>query len=65
MLHLWMPGIVTDGSNIGKDDYVHPTVEAVKELEKSLSQLRLEDGKFINWEMKQTGLDLSLLYQVT
>lgn len=50
-----MPGIVTDGSNIGKDDYVHPTVEAVKELEKSLSQLRLEDGKFINWEMKQTG----------
>lgn len=61
MLHLQMPGIITDGSNIGKDDYVHPTVQAVKELEKSLSQLRLEDGKLIDWESKQTGLDLPLL----
>jgi len=48
-------GIVTDGSNIGKDNYVHPVVGALKELDKSLLLLRLEDGSYINWEHKQTG----------
>jgi hypothetical protein len=50
-----IPGIVTDGSNIGKADYVHPVIEALKELDKSLLLLRLEDGSYINWEDKQSG----------
>lgn len=49
-----LSGIVTDGSNIGKADYVHPVIEALKELDKSLLLLRLEDGSYINWEDKQS-----------
>lgn len=48
-----LSGIVTDGTNIGNADYVHPVVEAMKQLDHSLILLRLEDGSYINWEHKQ------------
>lgn len=54
-MRLSLPGIVTDGTNIGKADYVHPVVEAMKQLDHSLILLRLEDGSYTNWEHKQAG----------
>lgn len=47
-----MLGIVIDGSNIGKFDYVYFVVGVLKEFDKSLFFLWLEDGSYINWEDK-------------
>lgn len=48
-------GIIIDGSNIGKADYVHPVVEALKKLDESLLCLRLENGSYLDWEIRHSG----------
>ncbi|XP_073395364.1 uncharacterized protein [Physcomitrium patens] len=49
-----LSGIIIDGSNIGKADYVHPVVEALKKLDESLLCLRLENGSYLDWEIRHS-----------
>lgn len=53
-------GIVTSGDGVGNSDYVHPAVAALKELERTVALLRLENGKYIDFEAKLSGINCLL-----